>query len=154
MTKPKGAKPQGESQRGEKRQYLREAIETLGLDAKYLDAAKWVKNKYGVEVSDPTFYHLRREMQIEAGKRPQSGAGTGKAEAAGGEPSSPKASQTETSSAGITGAKGGDKKQSQGGAPQAAGSLPQDGVAALVLQAKRLVARLGKDEAKKLIDAV
>jgi hypothetical protein len=32
--------------------------------------------------------------------------------------------------------------------------LPQDGVAALVLQAKGVVARLGKEEAKRLIDAL
>ena len=30
-------------QRGDKSQYVREAINRLGLDAKYLDAAKWIK---------------------------------------------------------------------------------------------------------------
>jgi hypothetical protein len=33
-------KPKSEPQKGDKRRYIREAIESLGLDAKYVDAAK------------------------------------------------------------------------------------------------------------------
>ena len=72
-------------QKGEKRRYTREAIESLGLDAKYADAAEWVKNKYGIEVSDPTFYHLRKEMQEEA-RRGQPSEGADQPAVEGGEP--------------------------------------------------------------------
>src|SRR4051794_29060015 len=91
MTKPKNG-----SQRGEKRRYVREAIESLGLDAKYADAAKWVKNKYGIEVSDPTFYHLRQEMREEA-RRGQPGGGPEQPSAEADEPMpAGAASQTQT----------------------------------------------------------
>ena len=41
------SKPKSGPQKGDKKRYLREAIESLGLDARYADAAKWVKNRYG-----------------------------------------------------------------------------------------------------------
>src|SRR5438270_2136732 len=98
---PKGStmtKPKSESQKGEKRRYTREAIESLGLDAKYVDAAKWVKDRHGIEVSDPTFYHLRKEMQLEAS------GGAGQPSVAPGKPTpaSPAASQAEAKATGPT----------------------------------------------------
>jgi hypothetical protein len=89
-------KPTSGPQKGDKRRYIREAIESLGLDAKYVDAAKWVKDRYGIEVSDPTFYHLRKEMQQEA-RRGQPGGGPDQPSAAEGEPTpAGAASQTQT----------------------------------------------------------
>jgi hypothetical protein len=162
------SKPKSGPQKGDKRRYLREAIESLGLDARYADAAKWVKNRYGIEVSDPTFYHLRKEMQQEA-RRGQTGGGPERPSAGAGEPKpAGAASQTQTTPqppgpadtapatprakarpAGPAGQESGGQAQPQEGAGAA-----EDGVAALVLQAKGLVARLGKDEAKRLIDAL
>jgi hypothetical protein len=164
-------------QRGDKQQYVREAINRLGLDAKYLDAAKWIKQKYGVEVADPTFYLIRKEMQQEArGSQPRDGADQSSAAAGDSTPTGAAAAQPETTSAGVTAEKnrGKGEERSQGTAggarpaakkpastaaapqavPQPAAPLPQDRVAALVLQAKGLVERLGKEEAKRLIDAL
>jgi hypothetical protein len=155
MTKPKSA-----PQKGEKRRYTREAIDSLGLDAKYADAAKWVKNRYGIEVSDPTFYHLRKEMQQEA-KRGQASGGADQPAAEAGEPTptDASASQAETpprppARAGKPAAAPRAKARPTGPAAQEGAGEDRDGVAALVLQAKSLVARLGKDEAKRLIDAL
>jgi hypothetical protein len=163
------SKPKSGPQKGDKRRYLREAIESLGLDAKYADAAKWVKKKYGIEVSDPTFYHLRKEMQQEA-RRGQPGGGPEQPSAEASEPTpagaaapqaqtpprpparagkpaaAPRANARPT---GPTGQESGGQTQSLKGAVGA-----EDGVAALVFQAKSLVARLGKEEAKRLIDAL
>ena len=154
MTKPKSG-----PQKGEKRRYLREAIESLGLDAKYADAARWVKNRYGIEVSDPTFYHLRKEMQQEA-KRGQASGGADQPAAEVGEPTSAGAAfQTQTTPqppgrADTAPAAPRAKGRPTGPTGQEGAGEARDGVAALVLQAKSLVARLGKDEAKRLIDAL
>jgi hypothetical protein len=153
------SKPKSGPQKGDKRRYLREAIESLGLDARYADAAKWIKDKYGVKVGDPTFYHLRKEMQQEA-RRGQPRGGPEQPAAGAGEPTpAGAAAPTKTTPrspgrAGKPAAAPRAKARPTGPTAQEGAGEDRDGVAALVLQAKALVARLGKDEAKKLIDAL
>ena len=58
-------------QKGEKRKYVREALQSLGLDANFAAASQWIKDKYGVDIAEPTYYGVRREMQLEAAKQGQ-----------------------------------------------------------------------------------
>src|SRR5205823_3131178 len=77
----------GEPRKGDKKRYIRAAIKRLGLDASYGPALKWIKDKYGVEVGEPTYYGVRREMQQDAAaKQGQPRGGAAAAPAAGGEP--------------------------------------------------------------------
>jgi hypothetical protein len=147
-------------QKGDKKQYVRKAIHSLGLDATFAPASKWIKKKYRVEVSEPTYYAIRKEMQ-QAAKRGQPGGGAGQPSAAVSEPTptgaaSPQAGTTPRPSAraGKPAAAPRAKARPTGPTAQEGAREDRDGVAAWVLQAKALVAKLGKDEAKKLIDAL
>jgi hypothetical protein len=147
-------------QKGEKKQYVREAIHSLGLDATFTPASKWIREKYRVEVSEPTYYAIRREMQQEA-RRGQTGGGAGQPSAAASESTptgaaSPQAGTTPRppARAGKPAAAPRAKARPTGPTAQEGAGEDRDGVAAWVLQAKALVAKLGKDEAKKLIDAL
>jgi hypothetical protein len=154
------SKPKSRPQKGDKKRYIREAIQSLGLDARYADAAKWIKAKYGVEVADPTFYQLRKEMQ-QAAKRGQPGGGAGQPSAAASEPTPTRAASPQAGTTPRPPARAGKpaaapraKARPTGPTAQEGAGEDRDGVAAWVLQAKSLVAKLGKEEAKKLIDAL
>lgn len=109
---------------GGKKQCVREALETLGLNTNFSAAGKWIKDTYGTDISEPTFYLMRREMQQVPAPQPK--------------PS------TETETAKVV-----QPQEKKTPSPAS-----QEGVADLVTKAKELIGQLGKQEAKKLIDAL
>lgn len=106
--------------RGEKQQYAREALQSLGLDTDYAAAARWVRDRYGAVLTDSTFYHNRKQVRQEQAAQ------------------APAAVETSAHPAEA----------------RPDGPTPREGVAELVTKARELIERLGKDEAKRLIDAL
>ena len=138
-------------QKGHKRKYVREALEALGLDATKGQAAQWLEKKYGTTVGDPTFYDTRKQMQQQAGHR-------GPKDQAGQAPAPKAAAPAKAAKRPVKAPSAASKPTPVVATPQASaraeGPMPGNGVAALVTTAKGLVERLGKAEAKRLIDAL
>ena len=133
------------SPKGTKKGYAREALEDLGISTTYAPARAWVQKKYGVDLAEPTFYVVRKEMQQEA----QSQGGTAPAKVSESRTAAPTAPAKAKSAAPKS------QKPARGGAAASAGaSAQEEGVAEMVLKAKDLIERLGKEEAKRLIDAL
>ena len=118
---------------GSKRELLALCIKTLGLDTTFATAKKWAMSKYKMEVGEPQFYTVRREMQDAA------------------KPASPivQAVLDRMPPGVIT-------PEVAAAAARAAAIEPAsaNGIAVLVKTARALVEKLGKEEAKSLIDAI
>lgn len=141
------------SQSSSKTQYVRDALNELGLDANFAETAKWVKNKHGVEIPDPIFYTTRKEMrrlaQTDAASSATGAEADSTAAAAEPKPAAAKASKSARSAQKKKTARIAKKP-----APVAAAPKSSENVADLVYKAQALVQHLGKDEAKKLIDVL
>jgi hypothetical protein len=110
--------------KGEKTKYVREAIQTLGLQTSLKQVQAWISKKYGAdaaEVGDSTFYNLRREMREATPARPSIETLVADAPAA---PPTPPA------------------------------KAEDNGIVALVKQLKLVVSKLGKNETKDLVDVL
>jgi hypothetical protein len=149
-----------QSQSGSKTQYIRDALNELGLDANFAETAKWVKNKHGVEIPDPIFYTTRKEMRRLAKSGDARGtAGEAAAPATAAE-AKPTAAEAKPAAAKATRTTRGPQKKKAAArtakkpAPVAAAPKTKDNVADLVYKAQALVQHLGKTEAKKLIDVL
>jgi hypothetical protein len=147
--------------KSEKRKYVQEALEALGLDATKGQAARWLEKKYGIRVGDPTFYDLRKQMQQEAAQQGKSdGAGQAKEAQPKGAAAPKEAASRPEPHDGAREGLGASGQPTPAGVSASpvrdagAGSAPGEGVAAMVMVAKELIERLGKEEVKRLIDAL
>jgi hypothetical protein len=110
-----------------KRELCATCIEALGLDVTFSAAQKWCRNRYNQNISEPQFYTVRRSLQdaVDAAEARQ--------------PKPTAVSPTAEVLARI---------------PSATAAPSKDSIADLVKATKALVDKLGKEEAKNLIDAL
>jgi hypothetical protein len=147
--------------KSDKRRYVREALEDLGLNATKGQAGQWLEKRYGIRVGDPTFYDVRKQMQQEVGQQGKSdGAGQAKEAQPKGHVAPKEAARRPGPEDGAREESGASGQPTPAGAAasparaEGAGSAPREGVAEMVTVAKGLIERLGKEEVKRLIDAL
>lgn len=117
---------------GTKKELCKVCIETIGVDATYTEVRKWCK-QHGSDISESQFYTVRHEVR----RSIQDAAILDEADAV------PKPS---IASAVL--------QRAEQLSPSAVATLENDSIVDLVRATKKLVDKLGKEEAKNLIDAL
>ena len=115
--------------KGEKTKYIREAFQKLGLKAKRQEIQAWLKKTHDLQdddVAESTFYNIRRAMLNEFAEAQEKQA-------------------ARPSIATLV-----DRHSQAEGLPQP----ENNGIVALIRQLKLVVAKLGKNETKELVDVL
>jgi hypothetical protein len=125
--------------RGEKKKITEQAIRTLGFDATFASVKKWIKARHNCDIHESKFYPIRREMQAKH-KPPTASIGS----------TVHKAVLERMAEVGVVK----PAEQPSNSIQARAYLFEPNGIIALVKTAKALVEKLGKEEAKSLIDAL